>query len=188
MIIQLATMPMAATEPQMSTFASSLLAGVVSGVVVSLIVFACRVHWLRVLQPWYENRLYKGAKIEGLWSTTINFPDNVTNTLRIELQRIGYSVHGSVICVSGYSEGETYEFSGTFNDLILTGSYQVRGRGLERGTFTLMMVGGGLRLKGYLAYYDNDQHSVNGVQCEWVLESGSGKASKAHNAGPPANA
>jgi hypothetical protein len=188
MILQLVTTQLATTEPQMSTFTSSLLAGVVSGVIVSVIVFACRVQWLRVLQPWYENRLYKGAKIEGLWSTTINFPDNVANTFRIELQRVGYSVHGSVLCVSGYSEGETYEFSGTFKDLILTGSYQVRGRGLERGPLTLMMIGGGLKLKGYLSYYDNDQHSVNAAPCEWVLESGTGKANKAHNPGLPTDA
>src|ERR1700759_165257 len=92
MILQLVATQLATTEPQMSTFISSLLAGVVSGVIVSLIVFACRVQWLKVLQPWYENRLYKGAKIEGLWGTTINFPDNVANTFRIELQRVGYSV------------------------------------------------------------------------------------------------
>jgi hypothetical protein len=187
MNLQLATLATATTEPQMSTLAFSLLAGVVSGVIASLIVFAFRVHWVRVLQPWYENRLYKGAKIEGLWSTTINFPDKVTNRHRIDLERTGYSVHGSVICVSGYSEGETYELSGTFKDLILTGSYQMRGRGLERGTFTLMMIGGGQKLSGFLAYYDNDQHSVRTTQCEWIFEGVNGKT-RAHNPGLPADA
>lgn len=154
----------------MSALASSLVAGVVSGVIASLIVFAFRVYWLKILQPWYENRLYQGAVIEGDWTTTIDFPDGNTNTHRITLRRVGYAVSGVANCVSGYSEGQTYEFTGTFKNLLLTGTYQVtNSRSLERGTFTLMLVQGGARLQGYLSYYDNMVHSVRSAPCEWVI-------------------
>lgn len=154
----------------MNALALSLVAGVVSGVIASLIVFAFRVYWLKILQPWYENRLYQGAVIEGDWTTTIDFPDGTTNTHRITLRRVGYTVSGVANCVSGYSEGQTYEFAGTFKNLLLTGTYQVtNSRSLERGTFTLMLVQGGARLQGYLSYYDNLVHSVRSAPCEWVI-------------------
>ena len=156
----------------MGAFASSLLAGVVSGLFVSIAVLFFREYWLKVLQPWYENRLYQDAKIEGSWVTKIDFPDDTTNTHRINLERIGYSVSGSVVCISGYSEGQTYEFSGTFKNLLLTADYQVtNGRSLERGTFTLMLIEGGSRLRGYLTYYDSVPHSVMAAPCEWILAS-----------------
>jgi hypothetical protein len=156
----------------MNTFASSLLAGVVSGLFVSFAVFFFRVYWLRVIQPWYENRLYQGAKIEGSWTTTINFPDGTTNTHRINLERTGYSISGSVVCISGYSEGQAYAFSGTFKNLLLTASYQAtNSRNLERGTFTLMLIEGGSRLRGHLTYYDSLVHSVMAAPCEWIIAS-----------------
>jgi hypothetical protein len=154
----------------MSVLASSLIAGIVSGIMASLIIFVFRIYWLRILQPWYENRLYQGAIIEGDWTTTINFPDGTTNTHRISLRRVGYAVNGVVNCVSGYSEGQTYELAGTFKNLLLTGNYQViNSRSLERGTFTLMLIEGGARLRGYVAYYDNLAHSVMAAPCEWVI-------------------
>jgi hypothetical protein len=170
----------------MTSFASSLLAGVVSGFFVSIAVLFFRVYWLRVLQPWYENRLYQDAKIEGLWTTIINFPDGTTNTHRIALERVGYSISGSVVCISGYSEGQTYTFSGTFKNLLLTGSYQMsNGRSLERGTFTLMLVEGGARLRGHLTYYDNQAHSVGTAPCEWVTAND--VINTAHNPAAPAD-
>lgn len=170
----------------MNVFASSVLAGVVSGVFVSIAALLFRVYWLKVLQPWYEDRVYQDTKIEGPWTTTINFPDGTTNTHRINLERVGHSISGSVICTSGYSEGQTYGFSGTFKNLLLTADYQVtNSRNLERGTFTLMLIEGGSRLRGYITYYDSLVHSIMAAQCEWIAASDVAPA--AHNPTAPAD-
>ena len=156
----------------MNVFASSILSGIISGVLVAVAMFLFRVYWLKVLQPWYEDRIYQDAKIEGEWLTTIDFPDNTTNTHRIHLERVGHSVHGSVICISGYSEGQAYSFAGTFKNLLLTADYQVtNSRNLERGTFTLMLIEGGSRLRGYITYYDSNAHDIMTAPCEWVAAS-----------------
>jgi hypothetical protein len=52
----------------------SLIVGVVSGVVTTILVFSFRIVWKKIIMPWYEERLYQGAKIEGVWSSEITFP------------------------------------------------------------------------------------------------------------------
>lgn len=147
---------------------SSLVAGVVSGLVATLIVFVIRAYWLKVIMPWYENRLYQGPKIEGTWATEIQFPDGITNKHRISIERIGYNVIGTAFCVEGPMEGQIYAFSGTFNNLLLTAYYRVANtRRLERGAFTLMLVEDGSKLQGHLTYYDDRTSSVRSAPCEW---------------------
>jgi hypothetical protein len=151
--------------------ALSLVTGVVSGLVATLFVFVVRTYWLKIIMPWYENVLYQGPKIEGVWITEVHFPDEMVNTHRITLKRAGYKIIGTAVCVEGEIEGESHEITGTFNNRLLTCYYHASGdRRLERGAFTLMLVDNGKKLKGHLAYYENRQDTVLSVPMEMLPE------------------
>lgn len=143
----------------------SLVVGVVSGVVAALLVFTFRSLWERIVMPWYEERLYKGARIEGCWLSEVTFPEGEKNKHRMQLHRVGYTVTGTTTCYEGYSEGNSYDLQGTFKNLTLSCTYQINDpRRLERGSMVLMLVNDGTTLKGQLSFYDDRTNSsVNGL-------------------------
>src|SRR4051794_8660867 len=149
----------------------SLVVGVISGVVAAFLVFAFRSLWEQIVMPRYEELLYKDAKIEGVWSSEITFPEGEKNKHRMQLYRVGHTVTGTTTCYEGYSEGNSYELQGTFRNLTLSCTYQINDtRRLERGAMVLMLVNDGAMLRGSLSYYDNQTNSVRSTACEWVAE------------------
>ncbi len=152
----------------MSNLALSLVTGVVSGVVVAFLVFVLRTIWIRIVLPWYEEMLYRGAKIEGIWLAEVPFPSGEVNKHRMTLKRTGHRVSGRTVCTKGRSEGQSYDLKGTFNNTILTMTYQIDDpRRIERGSTAMMLVNDGKELSGCVIYYDDQTHSLMSADCRW---------------------
>src|SRR5262245_49878528 len=103
----------------------SLAIGIVSGIVATLLVFAFRGLWEKIFVPWYEELRYQDAEIKGVWLSEITFPEGEKNKHRMQLNRVGHTVLGTTVCYEGYSEGNSYDFRGTFKNLTLTCTYHI---------------------------------------------------------------
>jgi len=142
--------------------------GIVSGLITTFLIVVLREVWLKIIEPWYEERVYKDARIEGRWRTKYG---SIDNKEIVELQRTGHSISGKITVVGGADQGMVYDISGTFNNLLLTGSYVPVNRScLDRGSFTLMLVSNGERLEGHTSYYLDGEHTVVPDSYVWVRE------------------
>ena len=150
------------------TIATAIIIGVVSGLLTTFVVVVLRLMWLRIAEPWYENKVYKDAAIEGRWKAHVAFDDGSWNELW-ELYRTGHNVSGVVTTLNGPDEGMTFEIEGTFRNLILTGSYSAKNQAvIDRGTFTFTLVENGRKLIGHSAFYFDQQHAVE--TCKYNIE------------------
>jgi len=48
-------------------FSMALLNGVLGGLIATAIALFFREVWAKIITPWYENRVYRDARIEGKW-------------------------------------------------------------------------------------------------------------------------
>jgi hypothetical protein len=149
-------------------FTTSTFSGVIGGLIATFICVVIRLLWVRVIEPWHEERVYKDTHVEGRWRSTCTLEQEVRECVW-ELKRNGHSVRGSIVELSGTHRGVTYAFRGELRNLILTGGYSsVATHALDRGTLTLIVVDNGMRLIGYMAYYSNKKHMVGSVKYECV--------------------
>ncbi|MEM9556493.1 MAG: hypothetical protein AAGC60_19705 [Acidobacteriota bacterium] len=152
-----------------SAFAT--LTGVISGLIATFLVFVLRAIWIRIIEPWYEEKVYQDARIEGTWLSEIRFPAGEVNKHRMTINQVGHKISGRTICYEGYSEGQSYLLSGTFHNLILTITYRIDNpRRIERGSLVLMLFDDGKQLKGQVSFYDDKQHRILTTECSWVAE------------------
>src|SRR5271166_3798072 len=111
----------------MSELAFSLVTGIISGVIATFLIVIFAWFWRTVVEPWYENLVYKDARIEGRWGAKGIFDFLGQGRLEEEftwtLTRVGHSVKGIIVCVSGPDKGLTYDVVGTFRNLVLTATY-----------------------------------------------------------------
>lgn len=143
--------------------------GIVSGLVTAALVLGIRNFYVKVALPWYEDRIYKDAKIEGKWKGEIVD----TGEEVVALKRTGHRITGNIVIVSGPDKGEVYEFAGEFRNLLLTLEYwSTRDGSLDRGTYTLMLTENGRKLSGQVAYYEDDKHKVYSGDVNWVRAPG----------------
>lgn len=54
-------------------FASSIIAGVIGGIIATVIwVAVIQLLWKKLIEPWIEELLYQDVKIEGRWHYTVH--------------------------------------------------------------------------------------------------------------------
>lgn len=152
----------------MTSIEASVIANVVTGLAGLLAGFLVPVLWKRVGRPWIENLLNRGARIDGLWLTRIDFPDGEYNKHRMTLKHTGHSVSGEILCTEGYSEGQEYRFDGTLRNSILTVTYQIKDENkIERGALALVVKRDAQVLDGHLIYYESNTENTNTAPCKW---------------------
>jgi hypothetical protein len=146
---------------------ASLGPGVAAGLIVGMVCLAFKPIWERIIVPWYEEKVYHDAKIEGQWKATLDM-EGIKTGETINLIRKGHDVALTISRTSGSDEGRTYLASGTFRNLILTGTYAASQRAfLDRGSFSLMLVNNGNTLRGHCSYYSDRAHFVEPANYEW---------------------
>ena len=141
--------------------------GIISGLVTTLFVVVFRSFWLKVLVPWFEDRVYKDARIEGTWYAL--YPRTVGNRQElVTLERHGHTVTGRMICTNDSDKGEAYALSGSFRNMILPLVYEsIDKQKSDRGTITLKLVRNATQFTGIVAAYNTDRDTINGIHVDW---------------------
>lgn len=145
----------------------NILAGLVSGLLVTFLVVVVRTIWYTTIIPWFENRVYKDVLIEGRWFSL--YPTVVGERQEtVSLERHGHEVSGSIICNSGSDEGEKYNVHGSFRNMILSLIYENADKAkVDRGTITLKCINSGERLSGQISTYHHRTDSIISGQVIW---------------------
>ncbi len=143
----------------------SIAIGIIAGLVTTFIVVVIQKFWSNAIEPWYEEKIYKDARIEGVWVGT--YPDIDLKEI-VTLNRVAHSVTGDVAIVEGPNQGQTYELNGTFKNLILTATYSAKDRqSLDRGSYTLMLKNNGKAMEGHSSFYEDDKGLIETGPCIW---------------------
>ncbi|EJK2117039.1 hypothetical protein [Vibrio navarrensis] len=138
----------------------NLVVGLVSGLVVSFIVLVVGRAWRAIVEPWFEERVYKDLHIEGKWYSLYVDTDDYRQEA-INLKRHGHSISGHMICKTGADDGEEYSLCGSFRNLLLPLTYEASDKKKsDRGTITLMSTHNGERFVGEVAMYETKTDSI----------------------------
>jgi len=159
----------------------NLVAGLISGLVVTLLVLVFRNFWNSVIVQWFEERVYKDVRIEGKWfgyypSSTDHRQDAIV------LKRHGHTIQGKMICTNGGDEGDEYSVCGSFRNMLLPLVYESTDKAAtDRGTITLRCIKNGEVLGGKIALYSTNRDSIVAGPIVWfrkkeALESAVKKA------------
>ena len=156
----------------------NLIAGLVSGLVVTLFVVTFKKFWETVIIPWFEERVYKDVKIEGKWygisPTAVNLEEDL-----IILKRHGHSITGTMLCVQGSDQGTEFNLTGSFRNMVLPLTYEENDKSkTDRGTITLKVINNGEEMLGKLAYYHNQKDSIETTNIHWFRSKSSAESLK----------
>lgn len=150
--------------PDPSTIAGAIVWGIVAGILSAGFLIALQLAWEKIFTPWYEERLYQGARIEGFWHSRTIYQDGDENEMVYQLHRKGHRIWGDIACIGGIDKGRKWNFSGRFKDLILSFHYEsAHPRVLDKGSASLMLTHNGEKLEGHLIYYANKGNQMKSV-------------------------
>ncbi len=146
---------------------SNIIAGLVSGLIVTLFIVVFRSLWNSVITPWFENRVYKDIRIEGTWFSL--YPSSpIFRQELIKIKRKGHGIVGVITCQNGGDEGEQYTLQGSFRNMILPITYESADlTKSDRGTITLRCLKNGEQLAGKIACYDSFDDTISTGNVIW---------------------
>lgn len=139
---------------------TSLLLGIVGGLVTSACVFFFGRIWRLNIEPWFEDLVYKDARIEGNWrgETTRN---SIPRVVVWEISQTGHRITATATPISGPNEGKRFNVEGMFRNSVLTVTYCMQSnQTLERGCLALKLINNGQRLQGHILRYDGLKEKV----------------------------
>ncbi len=145
----------------------NIIAGLVSGVLATLLVFIFNSVWKAQIIPWFEERVYKDVAIEGNWFSI--YPNAMDKRQEvISLERHGHAITGTILCAFGSDTGEQYQVAGSFRNMLLPLTYEsTDSTKTDRGTITLKSVRNGERFVGKIALYDTFEDSIETATVIW---------------------
>jgi len=146
----------------------NFIAGLTSGLFVTLCVVVFRALWISRIVPWFKERVYKDAKIEGEWFSLYPTFGNERQEY-VTLKRHGHAVTGTMTCIKGGSdEGQQYDVEGSFRNMILPLTYEAHDRErTDRGTITLRLTRNAKRFDGKIALYKDIDDSIASTDVTW---------------------
>lgn len=146
----------------------AIISGLVSGLIVTFLVVVFSAIWKSILIPWFENRVYKDARIEGAWYSV--YPNILGHRQDIiTLKREGHTITGTMVCtVSNNERGARYNISGSFRNMILPLIYEAEDKSsTDRGTITLKVTFGGMQMRGKVAVYSHHHDAIDDWDVIW---------------------
>ncbi|WP_434658806.1 hypothetical protein [Sulfurimonas sp. NW9] len=146
---------------------SNIIAGLVSGLIVTLFIVVFKALWDSVITPWFENRVYKDIRVEGKWFSLYPASGHFRQEI-IVLKRKGHDIVGTISCQNGTDEGEQYIVRGSFRNMLLPMTYESTDNAKsDRGTITLKCIKNGERLLGKIAAYDSIDDTITTTNVIW---------------------
>ncbi|MEL6562329.1 MAG: hypothetical protein AAFQ94_29420 [Bacteroidota bacterium] len=142
---------------EMTTF-QSIIIGVASGVLASLMLIACSQFFYKIFLPWYESITYKGIDISGEWSYDVDYvsgnKSNFFAKINQKAENISCTISETKTLKNNKTEARIFEYKGKIVDrfLTLTGRNSSK-KNLGVYVFLLEVKGDGGRLEGYCSRY-----------------------------------
>ncbi|AXA83659.1 hypothetical protein DCD74_02215 [Lysobacter oculi] len=145
----------------------ALAVGIIAGLIASGLALFFHKIYLRIIRPWYEERVYKDTEIEGRWKITYQNVEDLTEEI-VTLSRVAHAVSGTILVTKGPDNGKTYSLSGEFKNSLLTAVYSSADKlALDRGAFVLQLISNGYGFKGQCSYY-HDDHQIISREVTWT--------------------
>jgi len=86
--------------------------------------------------------------------------------VKFEIKRVGHQITGKMIEIGGASQVCSYNITGSFKNLILSGCYETTSKNnIDRGALSLMLFDNGKKLEGFFSSYSDSGHRVVPMRC-----------------------
>ena len=151
----------------------SIVLGVASGVITSIIVLLVSVFMRKVLIPWYRQIIYHGIDVDGEWTTKTVYPSGNAQEMLMTIEQKADKVVGLVNVVNSNKgvddlEMKVYRISGKIRDrFLLIQGYNSDKKSLGFQSELLEIVGDGKKMKGCVAWYNVSSEEVHSMDVTW---------------------
>ena len=139
---------------------SDLFVGVVAGLVATFFVVVFSAMWKNAIEPWYEERIYKGVRIEGRWIARCRMGEEEQESIW-NIAQTAHKIRVQGTTTLGLNTGKHYEALGEIRNLVLTVTYrEISQYTLDRGCVVLKLTRDGREMHGYIVHEDNHQGEI----------------------------
>lgn len=153
---------------------SSLVLGIVSGVLTTALLWTINVFWISKIVPWYEKRVYKGVKIQGTWALVDDSDDaegQWTQNEILSLKQTAHRLIGSLALIpkdGDTSESIVLDAHGEISDRFISLSFKspIQDR-LSYSVLLVEIVEDGNKLRGSTAMYNVANGTIDSYAVEY---------------------
>jgi hypothetical protein len=153
---------------------SSIILGVVSGLLASFLIYLGARLFDKVLLPWYRELIYRGIDISGQWQTKTmhpsgNIEDSVMHVTQKAEKLSCVVTIAKKLASSDDVQIKTYQFTGELRErfVALVGR-NIDRRSLGTNVTLLEIVGDGKTMKGCDVWYSTTNKTIQSNEIVWV--------------------
>jgi len=154
----------------MDSTSSSLVVGIISGILTSAMIFLAISVFEKVVIPWYQAIIYRGVDINGEWQ--MERPGS-NQTAIFNLEQSAHKIKGIATFVTkeskseGLDEVRTFTVDGQISERFVTLVLKHKDKQrLGISAYLLEIVGDGRKMKGYISGYNIGTSKIISSACE----------------------
>ena len=154
---------------------NSIIIGVLSGVLSTTLLFLLSKFTSQILIPWYQNLIYNGTNIGGVWYAQLYFDDGSKAEYKLAIKQNATKLNATMIYVYSQegksSEIKNFKLSGYIKErFIHLNGVNIDNRQIGIVSYLFEFIGNGNVLKGEYSCYDTSDCQINSFSKTFVRE------------------
>jgi len=155
----------------MPTATSTIILGVVSGILTSAFLFILVQLFQRIVLPWYQALVYRGIDVSGRWISESAISAEVTQTVSADVRQNAHKLRGTVSVSKIRSSGTelvSLQVVGEIRDrLISLKVYSNDRKRFALSSLLLEVYGAGNVMRGVDSWYDSGSGRIASQNVVW---------------------
>ena len=101
----------------------SLIVGIASSLLATAIFVLAAEFWRKSIRPWFEDKIYKGVRLDGEWTSTKIAgmdSDSSIGTMKFEIKQTAEKISGTYYHLDAKGEKTSYQITGVITNMYLT--------------------------------------------------------------------
>jgi hypothetical protein len=150
----------------------SIILGVISGIITTLLISLSLVFFNKIFLPWYRSCTYGGIDISGEWASELNTKDVKESALMIISQKANSVTAQMTVSIHHKDDGveqKIYNLRGEFENrfLSLTGKNS-NNKHIGVDVSLLEVINGGKRMSGIESWFSTVKNAVDSEPVIWI--------------------
>ena len=146
---------------------------VFAGILTYILIEILKKIFDKIIIPWYQDKIYRGFEISGVWTENHNYENMITQESEIYIFQNAHNISGKISLVKKADEGQilgvkNFEFKGEFyNNFLNITCWNADKRQIGTHNYLMKVERDGKEMDGYKTYFDIGFRQIRTKEIFW---------------------
>jgi len=158
----------------------NIFLSVFAGILTYIIIEILKLIFNKIIIPWYQDKIYRGFDISGIWTENHNYENMITQESEIHISQNAHNILGKISLIKKGDDGQilgtkNFEFKGEFyNNFLNITCWNADKKQIGTHNYLMKIERDGKEMDGFKTYFDIGFGKIRSQEIFWTRKDFNG--------------